>query len=677
MLIFREVYRRHHRNVSERAAKNCEEEGPACSSSRSRWGANVKVAMENIRRHPLQIVDVESLLKVKGVGPKIADIVKSNVFALYPPEKPTGTEKLTHTKKSAPKKKDAREKDLSKTAASNENKTTKGHKDYIPKLGTANYAFLIVLYREQHGRNQREYLTKEELMNAAEDSCLSEKPIFTEGNNSQRNLGSRCHRSFYNGWSSFKSLVNNNLAYSWGNPKKISLTIKGTCIAERLYKDAVSRGKIEQDFCIKDHARSQGGEDDVHGERELASGTSSDEDFGMSSLMDRIEKRLTIQKLVDVSKSYSNSQNILHEHAEEKLARKPSLAAQQNKDVVSDEISSFLDPPDSNASPISVRSTNQRDNTVSLISSDFSVRGNVKQPDTIAPSVGTRLPPLCTGQSFSEEYDVILLIDGREKYFNRRSNSSSLDAHLNRIRQQGCFVEIRTLPIGDALWIARHKSHPHEEYILDYIIERKGLDDLISSVKDSGRYYSQKYRLRHCGLRNLYYVVEGDIEAISSSSDYKLVCTVCAKVSVIDGFNVLRTRSVADTLKLYKRMSDSITALYNIQSLSCRESDQSTQETSLSFTLFESQCKQFEKDSIKLQDIWATMLNEVPRLGPEACSSIVQAYPTPLSLWNALKSHRGTKDEILASIPLRKSTGRNATIGSCKSKSVIDSLFFS
>ena len=35
-------------------------------------------------------------------------------------------------------------------------------------------------------------------------------------------------------------------------------------------------------------------------------------------------------------------------------------------------------------------------------------------------------------------------------------------------------AESRTLQIGDALWLARRIAPPHQEYVLDYLIERKG-----------------------------------------------------------------------------------------------------------------------------------------------------------------------------------------------------------
>lgn len=53
--------------------------------------------------------------------------------------------------------------------------------------------------------------------------------------------------------------------------------------------------------------------------------------------------------------------------------------------------------------------------------------------------------------------------------------------------------QVRRLPVGDAIWIACQK-YLHCEYVLDFIVERKKVDDLRSSIRDN-RYKDQKLRL--------------------------------------------------------------------------------------------------------------------------------------------------------------------------------------
>lgn len=55
------------------------------------------------------------------------------------------------------------------------------------------------------------------------------------------------------------------------------------------------------------------------------------------------------------------------------------------------------------------------------------------------------------------------------------------------------YIQVRRLPVGDGIWIAHHKTLD-SEYVLDFIVERKNVDDLRSSIRDN-RYRDQKLRL--------------------------------------------------------------------------------------------------------------------------------------------------------------------------------------
>lgn len=54
--------------------------------------------------------------------------------------------------------------------------------------------------------------------------------------------------------------------------------------------------------------------------------------------------------------------------------------------------------------------------------------------------------------------------------------------------------QVRRLPVGDGIWIVRHRQL-NKEYVLDFIVERKKVDDLCSSIRDN-RYRDQKLRLQ-------------------------------------------------------------------------------------------------------------------------------------------------------------------------------------
>lgn len=101
----------------------------------------------------------------------------------------------------------------------------------------------------------------------------------------------------------------------------------------------------------------------------------------------------------------------------------------------------------------------------------------------------------------SIDYEVKLVVDNREigsfkdrEYFERQ---------LTLLRVN---CEVVPLTIGDVLWVARHRG-TGREIALNYIGERKRLDDLCLSIKD-GRYQEQKNRLLKTQMKHPFYIVE-------------------------------------------------------------------------------------------------------------------------------------------------------------------------
>ncbi|KAJ9119719.1 hypothetical protein QFC22_003429 [Naganishia vaughanmartiniae] len=89
-------------------------------------------------------------------------------------------------------------------------------------------------------------------------------------------------------------------------------------------------------------------------------------------------------------------------------------------------------------------------------------------------------------------YDIILVIDGREV-----KNKRDEDTLRKELSDKGITIEVKALNLGDMLWLARSRSPTlrgaDKECVLDYVVERKRLDDLCTSIRD-GRYDEQKVR---------------------------------------------------------------------------------------------------------------------------------------------------------------------------------------
>ena len=106
-------------------------------------------------------------------------------------------------------------------------------------------------------------------------------------------------------------------------------------------------------------------------------------------------------------------------------------------------------------------------------------------------------------------------------------------------------VIIETLPLGDIII--------YDEDSDKLVIERKSVNDLLSSIKD-GRYEEQSYRLN--GLNhhnhNIIYLIEGDINRLNNRfKDNKIekltLYSAILSLNYYKGFSVIRTFSLEET----------------------------------------------------------------------------------------------------------------------------------
>lgn len=103
---------------------------------------------------------------------------------------------------------------------------------------------------------------------------------------------------------------------------------------------------------------------------------------------------------------------------------------------------------------------------------------------------------------------MTFLVQLISKFFTSFSKSKrQLDTTLKALEKRKVNFEVRRLSVGDFLWICRDESNKDVELVLPYIVERKRMDDLASSIKD-GRFHEQKFRLSDCGLPNKIYMIE-------------------------------------------------------------------------------------------------------------------------------------------------------------------------
>ncbi|KAL2230468.1 UNVERIFIED_CONTAM: Crossover junction endonuclease MUS81 [Sesamum indicum] len=273
--------------------------------------------------------------------------------------------------------------------------------------------------------------------------------------------------------------------------------------------------------------------------------------------------------------------------------------------------------------------------------SKLNVRGSEPKPNTLA------MPPLAFGENFGDVYEVVLILDNREQFATQGSRSRKIIENI--CSQFQIQIEVRRLPVGDGIWVARHK-YLGSEYVLDFIVERKKVEDLRHSIRDN-RYRDQKMRLVRCGLKKMIYLVEGDPNSSEAAESIK---TACFTTEILEGFDVQRTSGLADTLKKYGYLTRSINQYY--KSL---DSEQKFAGVCPPFDEFIRTCE--ELDKMTVSDVFAVQLMQVPQVTEDIALAVLDMYPTLLSLARAYSLLDG---DVFAQEEMLKRQSNNLINGS-------------
>jgi ERCC4-type nuclease len=140
-----------------------------------------------------------------------------------------------------------------------------------------------------------------------------------------------------------------------------------------------------------------------------------------------------------------------------------------------------------------------------------------------------------------------VIIDERERELYEKSYSI--------VQANNTYVVLskEVLPLGDIFITTNEDKHV-------MLIERKTLQDLLSSIKD-GRYEEQSYRLTHSsGLppHSILYILEGQLSQLRSSIERKIVYSALTSLNFFKGFSVIRTNNVNETAEYIIWMSEKI-----------------------------------------------------------------------------------------------------------------------
>ena len=330
---------------------------------------------------------------------------------------------------------------------------------------------------------------------------------------------------FYTAWNSMKILLDKDLVYERGRPlRKYALTEEGWEVAKRINGTLTSDRKVVNDGPAT----------------EPSDKVSLQKDDGFRRVLDLEDKSEEDEERLEHS---SLSRN--------RLARPKPVHCRQNDDGFLELLSS----------PVASKPAGQ-----GKFDTPASHKQQPSEPksaiDTAVPTSfeSVRIPP--------GTFTVQLVIDNRE--VRAKTDRDYIQEELSK---KGIPTSVRALGLGDALWIAKCKD-PHllsrhgeegDEIMLDWIVERKRLDDLVGSIKD-GRFHEQKFRLAKSGVKNVVYVIEEISLSTEIATKYhEAVESAIASTQVVNGYFVKKTQKLDDTIRYLARMTVLLKNLYEVR----------------------------------------------------------------------------------------------------------------
>ena len=204
----------------------------------------------------------------------------------------------------------------------------------------------------------------------------------------------------------------------------------------------------------------------------------------------------------------------------------------------------------------------------------------------------------------------------------------------DQLFMSGIDLVTKSLDVGDVLWVA--KSNDGNEYVLDHIVERKRMDDLLNSIKD-GRFHEQKFRLKRSGSKHIIYLIE-ETHMTDVPHYQESIASAISSTQVVNGFFVKRVPSLDYSVRYLCRLTQKLKSLYEPQTLyilpdhvvDSRTIDdlmnRLEQRHYLSYHAFSSISK--KSQTLRVGDIWLKMLLTIRGVSLEKALSIQKVFPT-------------------------------------------------
>ena len=223
-------------------------------------------------------------------------------------------------------------------------------------------------------------------------------------------------------------------------------------------------------------------------------------------------------------------------------------------------------------------------------------------------------------------------------------------------------IKSETLPIGDIII-----SDDTEDRI---IIERKSINDLLSSIKD-GRYEEQSYRLN--GLshhnHNIVYLIEGDVNRANrfkqdNPAEKLTAYSAMFSLNYYKGFSVFRSFSLDETANIicnmaYKMGKDITKQPYyqnkvQIEMPTNELMEEVVMESGNTDKDYVGVVKKVKKDNITPDNIGEIMLCQIPGISSVTALAIMEQYKTIPNLIKELE----TNNDVMNGLSYTNSKGQ-------------------
>ena len=513
-------------------------------------------------------------------------------------------------------------------------------KTYIPAYRSGAHALIIALSRPS--QNQLQSYTKAELLDFAQPYCDSS---FTAPSESGKH---------YTAWSSMTTLVDKSLVHERGRPMRLyTLTDEGWELAKKI------RGvERKGDSATEEMAGSMPRQASKSGQGKVPAPSS------FVDLEENSEHGLSLASAArkpsrDPSVPPSNSQAV--NGPGRQLGTDPSQWPDKGR--VLDESAAESNKFASGYRGAGAQEIRKAPPSFSSRSDGFSAQTMAGSTDTNSGIRATELPPFDPVILPPGSFTVRLLLDRRE-IFQKSEERVYISDELEK---RGVKPLLRSLELGDFFWVAKvHDpavlaSHGEEgnEIALDWIVERKRLDDLIHSIIDK-RFQEQKFRLRKSGVQNVVYLIEQFKIGDETKQDFQQkISSAIASTQVVDGFFVKKTHAIDETIRYIARLTMMLKNLYEskplylipsrvvtlqnyLPLLTHLRADQSRSHH-VNYSLFATLSS--KSDMLNLRDVFLKMLMCTRGISGEKALAIQKVWKTPQTFIEALERCSSAKEK--------------------------------